>query len=64
MTRCHPQIDGAGCESRRQSNCTSFVRGELSERLLAAFPDLQATKRQGETILVANTPVLFGVWTA
>jgi hypothetical protein len=40
------------------------VRGELSERVLGAFADLQATRRQGETILIGPVPdqaVLFGV---
>ena len=47
------------------SNLYEFhVRGELSERILAAFGDLQATKREGETVLIGQVPdqaALFGV---
>jgi hypothetical protein len=41
-----------------------YLRGELSPRILAAFGELQATKRQGDTILVGpvqDQAALFGV---
>jgi hypothetical protein len=40
------------------------VRGELSDGVLAAFADLQATKRGGKTVLSGVVPdqaALFGV---
>jgi hypothetical protein len=40
------------------------LRGELSDRILSAFRDLQATKGRGQTILtgrMADQAALFGV---
>ena len=40
------------------------VRGELSDVVLSAFADLQATRHQGETVLTGHVPdqsALFGV---
>ncbi len=49
----------------RASEMYSFhVRGELSDGMLAAFADLEATQREGETVLSGPIPdqsALFGV---
>ena len=40
------------------------LRGELSDRILADFGDLKATRRQGETVLtgpVRDQAALFGI---
>jgi hypothetical protein len=66
MMQAHLPADDASCMNRaREPELYEFhVRGELSDRLLAAFTDLQATKRRGETILagrVQDQAALFGV---
>ncbi len=51
-------------ESARPMQCEIRIRGHLGETLLAAFPDLDATQRDGETVLTGALPdqaALFGV---
>ena len=51
-------------ESAQPLQCEIRVRGLLGETLLAAFPDLDATQRDGETVLAGALPdqaALFGV---
>jgi len=50
--------------SPRNMECEIRVRGLLGETLLAGFPDLRATERDGETLLAGALPdqsALFGV---
>lgn len=51
-------------ESVQPLQCEIRVRGHLGETLLAGFPDLDATLRDGETVLAGALPdqaALFGV---
>jgi hypothetical protein len=51
-------------ESAQSLQCEIRIRGHLGETLLAAFPDLYASQRDGETVLVGALPdqtALFGV---
>jgi len=51
-------------EPTRLLQCEIRVRGHLGETLLSAFPDMEATQRNGETVLAGTLPdqaALFGV---
>jgi hypothetical protein len=51
-------------ESTRLVQCEIRIRGYLGETMLAAFPDLDATRRDGETVLtgtLVDQAALFGV---
>ena len=51
-------------ESTQTLQCEIRVRGLLGDTLLAAFPGLDATQRNGETVLAGPLPdqaALFGV---
>ena len=51
-------------ESTRPMQCEIRIRGHLGETLLTAFPDLDATHCDGETVLTGALPdqaALFGV---
>ena len=51
-------------ESTRALQCEIRVRGQLGQTLLAAFPDIDALRHDGETVLVGTLPdqaALFGV---
>jgi hypothetical protein len=66
MMRVHPAADYAqGMNGANESEPYEFhVRGELSDVVLTAFAELQATRHQGETVLTGQMPdqaALFGV---
>ena len=51
-------------EATRPLQCEFRIRGQLGETLLAAFPDLDAARRDRETVLAGVLPdqaALFGV---
>ncbi len=50
-------------ESVAPLQCEIHIRGLLGESLLAAFPDLEAEQREGETLLsgALDQAALFGV---
>jgi hypothetical protein len=51
-------------ESTRPTQCEIRIRGHLGETLLIAFPDLDATRCEGETVLTGtlrDQAALFGV---
>ena len=51
-------------ESTRHLQCEIRIRGHLGELLLTGFPDLDATRRDGETVLTGtlrDQSALFGV---
>jgi hypothetical protein len=57
----HPSVVDADAEADLYA---IRIRGVLSERLLRAFPDLEATTRGGETVLMGALPdqaALYGV---
>ena len=50
-------------ESTQPLQCEIRIRGHLGETLLAAFPELDATRSDGETVLSGRLPdqaALFG----
>ena len=66
MMQVHlPPDDAAVMTSTSRSEAYAYhLRGELSELLLSAFPDLAVTRRRGETILTGpgtDQAALFGV---
>ncbi len=51
-------------EAKRPLKCEVRIRGHLGATLLAGFPDLDAVRRDGETVLAGVLPdqaALFGV---
>ena len=56
--------DAAMDQATRPLQCEIRIRGHLGETLLSAFPDLEAARRDGETVLTGVLPdqaALFGV---
>jgi hypothetical protein len=64
MMLIHLLPGDASCMNSAPELYEFHVRGELSERILSAFGELQAAKGRGETILtgrMADQAALFGV---